>query len=222
MQRLFPADNTSLLDKQPALRGEWWFYDGQAIFADGDVGDMDHTGHVLEYLYAEFYEALRQAKHPAVAEIVDILPKEYNDAPMLRGLLNDWADMAYKAKQITEKQCDDSNTFIQRAIGWPKHKWQALFSDDADPRYWAVRYLDWVRCKTDIIEVWAITRKALRTIADGIDIADETIDQKSTFTIEERSTGKLYHNVPLFVIASEKPAAVRGYPVTQFNISKRM
>jgi hypothetical protein len=31
------------------LRGEYWIINGQAIYADGDIGDMNHEGYVIQY-----------------------------------------------------------------------------------------------------------------------------------------------------------------------------
>ena len=36
--------------KESKFRGEWWFQEGQAVFADGDVGDMNHEAVVIETL----------------------------------------------------------------------------------------------------------------------------------------------------------------------------
>ena len=42
---------------QEVDRGEWWILpDGSAVFADGDVGDSNHEGHVIETLSREIYE----------------------------------------------------------------------------------------------------------------------------------------------------------------------
>lgn len=37
--------------------GEWWIYPGgHAEYANGDVGDMNHEGFVIQYLSREIYE----------------------------------------------------------------------------------------------------------------------------------------------------------------------
>lgn len=36
-----------------AIRGEWWIMDGQAQFADAEVGDMNHSGYVIEHILSQ-------------------------------------------------------------------------------------------------------------------------------------------------------------------------
>lgn len=36
--------------KKYSQSGEWWILDGRALFADGDIGDTNHSGQVIDYI----------------------------------------------------------------------------------------------------------------------------------------------------------------------------
>ena len=35
-------------------QGEWWIIDGQALFADAKIGDMNHSGYVIETILSNY------------------------------------------------------------------------------------------------------------------------------------------------------------------------
>jgi hypothetical protein len=41
------------LFKLSEIRGEWWIIDGFAIFADAEIGDMNHSGVVIEHILGQ-------------------------------------------------------------------------------------------------------------------------------------------------------------------------
>ena len=48
------------------LRGEWWFRDGYAHFADGDIGDYNHAAMAIEWardeISSDFWSILEKYK----------------------------------------------------------------------------------------------------------------------------------------------------------------
>jgi len=76
--------------KKTSQRGEWWFIDGQAFFADADIGDYNHSGVVIEHILAindipeniDIENLTPEQKEKLTPEELDVLnnqvdPREY-------------------------------------------------------------------------------------------------------------------------------------------------
>jgi hypothetical protein len=203
--------------------GEWWFYDGQAVFADGDVGDTDHIMHAAEHHYIAFAEALQQTDMPTLQELGQNLELSgifwAGDEAWLRTQLNDWADAQQKAGHLTVAQADDVYVFIRKKINWSELDLQMLTDDEADIRLYAVQVWGWIRSKKNDIELWHMTKRSLQTLSAGIgDTQDDEIPLTETFNIEERKTGLMYHDVPLSAIDTADAKFIREkYRTSKFN-----
>lgn len=196
------------------LGGEWWFIDGTAVYADGDIGDMNHTGYVLAYLYSEFVEALRSCCVPWLEELGEQMDEEFSDSITIRCEILDHVDAKCKRNggDLPPDVEDDPWPFVAKAIEWDRDKLDALLDvGNADQRLWAVKNQGWVRCAGNNIEAWTLNDSTIKRIASAIYDACVEISPNAKFTIEERSTDTVYDDVPLYVLDEGKRSKLRDY-----------
>lgn len=215
LRKLIKETNRSILETQ--LRGEWWIDEsGTAVFADGDSGDINHEGYVIQHL---------------TNEILDFLGIENQDI----GTLNNYKE-EIKQVLIDDGYLDNENSIEQYNKDSARITLHYLiskkFKDDekqlmdaffiaygsysGDAREYALKYLRWKRMKGDVIETQFLTSSDLSIISSGINDAygDElSYDEegRTTFEIEVRSTRSYYTNVPLSVIESKNPTKLNQY-----------
>ena len=90
--------------KKSQLRGEWWIMGGQAIFADAEVGDYNHSGVVIETI-------LDNHELPDTTDMED-LKKEGLQSLLKRGFSQDEIDV------ILEKV--DARDYGMKNLGWKR------------------------------------------------------------------------------------------------------
>lgn len=179
----------------PNVAGEWWIDDGQVEFADGDVGDMDHVGYVIAGVTRKILGAAGLEADDEYPQLPEGLNRR-GDAPKIEALL----------RRLIEDPEERANT-VRVALDY----------QTPDPRDFAVQYWGWIRLKGQYAQVWNLTSKSLKSLADGIAQAamqngddDEELDAE-TFSIETMSPRAYYPDVPYGVLAQAKPAALREY-----------
>jgi hypothetical protein len=52
--KMIVAKNNNWYKKAEIRYGEWWIIDSQAVYADGDIGDMSHSRYVIESILANY------------------------------------------------------------------------------------------------------------------------------------------------------------------------
>ena len=90
------------------VKGEWWLSGGQALFADGDVGDFNHEGMVLEDLRFEAADDLgidEQGFDPQFEDVTEEQQQELSDAG--------WSD----TKIATMQGFGDARDFAMQELG---------------------------------------------------------------------------------------------------------
>ena len=188
----------SLLKKYSAIRGEYWIDDsGIAIYADGDVGDMNHEMYVLQQLIAN------------ILMYFDIEIDEFKEWD-----LSEYYDELYEAiddeyKNSFKASPDETIKHILEEKGMKDVKgvFQA-FHDD--PREYALKNWGWKRVQGNNIQTMYLTSKDLKIINRGLwDIVGEEEDE--TFDIEVYETHDVYEDVPVEVIESENPSKFLPY-----------
>ena len=198
---------------------EWWITDSGAEFADGDVGDVNHEGVVIQRLTRKFLMNMD----------IDMDIDTDNDGPLteFEDKITEWLNTDYEDK-FTPEQIErdplECARQVQAEIWRGKHGMDSMEQfDDAwfcacgcgnhDARVYAMKYLGWKRVKGREIETWNFTNEDLQQIVDGIvDIAnDRDINPEQEFNIEVRSTKKYYQNVPWSVIENKDVPDVALY-----------
>ena len=196
------------------LRGEWWIDNhGQAIFADGDVGDMNHEGYIIETLTMELLEHF------------DVYVGDIN------GNLSDYEEEIKHALKLDEAQSEEydrdpadyiikilenDNTYPtpQQASDAVLTAWGA----SRDAREYGMRYWGYKRMKDENIQTHTLTTDDLKIISRGIDSAysddlygHDGESEEPTFNIEVNTTRKYYRDIPLSVIDEGDLATVMGF-----------
>jgi len=156
------------------LKGEYWFDDsGTAMYADGDVGDMNHEAYVQQYcvgsVLSQFdihddseYPSLETHEDEILEQIVDNLNIEDEEKKYLEleELKNDPASaiIDYLEKNNFENASD--TVFI-------------AYGSSRDAREFAIKNWGWSRVHGKHIEVQTLNSETLRNVKRGIENALE-------------------------------------------------
>ena len=178
---------------------------GQAVFADGDIGDMNHEAMVQQQVMQELVEEVN-------AEIGSRINEEYPDFTKIEFEIEKYLDSEVD-KNDTETPHptrEQIHKFILETIGFDKDKFELVLGN-VDAREYGLKNLGWVRVKQEYVQTWTLTPEQLRDIARGLGDAYNEEADTETFNIEVSSTGKYYTEVPYSVIESGNPGALREY-----------
>lgn len=186
------------------LQGEWWIDDsGQVLFADGDIGDMNHEMYVLDGLTRSILDAVGGIPYDEeFAGPID----NYDVA--LRGALHVPAEAPAEALRAALE--------ASVMLLWPDEAQRAAALDAAydltDAREYAIQYNGWKRLKGTNVETWTLTKEDLDCIVCGIDDASGgELSDKTKFFIEVRANGKCFSDVPWGVLQEAGPLELRAY-----------
>jgi hypothetical protein len=189
----------STLQRESELRGEFWLIGGQAVFADGDVGDINHEGLVIQQMLGELVDEVNSEIGSQIdAEIAELATVEHE----IYKYLSQESEENVDADQVEE--------FILETIGFDKDKFDVVLGK-VDARDYGLKNLGWVRVKQENVQTYTLTPEQMKDIARGL--ADAYNDEVDThpFVIEVSSNGKYYTEVPYSVIESGNPGALREY-----------
>ena len=201
------------------LSGEWWIEDGQAMFADGDIGDMSHEAHVIMKL---------------TREILDVFGVQ-DDSEFLKELSEYYDQLGFESiYDVTINSLVDSEELVAH---WPNTVQRQAAVEcvlgNGDARDYALVWDGWKRVKGNNVETWTLTADDLRSIADGLadtgcfddddDDDDDDSDRRLTVDIDVRGGVKapedpntplvpqFYQEVPLAVLEQHDIAALEPY-----------
>lgn len=137
------------------IRGEYWIDNtGQVHHADGDTGDYNHEGHVINQLQKEIVEKYDlkydngefvdwdQFCSDILEEYQAKYPKIQNDSKLMSKALKDLG--------VSEEEYSVAN-----GIG--------------DARLYGMKYWGWKRVQGNNVESWTLTGRDMKVIADGLD-----------------------------------------------------
>ena len=190
------------------LQGEYWFDEsGTSMYADGDIGEVNHEGHVMQQMQSQY------------------TPDQFNKYgdPDWEGYQEHLYQQALQ--QATQNKTPQQAQIAQTQLdnGWNKKLHDILkqtgMTDEqieiangrGDSRLYAIKNWKWKRVKEDTIETWTITAKDLQSIANGLWDAYDEDARQATYEIYVVSNRKHFKNVPYEVIESEDPTALTQY-----------
>ncbi len=196
---------------ESALRGEWWFQDGQAIYADGDTGDMNHEAFAADSLKRQIIDELG-----ADASGIDYVSDFTVVADDIFNSIGDeftpeeneqWSDGQYTSVIWSYLKRTGNKDLLE--------KMAYAFSHTHDPREYALIHWGWQRVKGNNIQTQTLTEQDLRNIVSGLseaygDDMDDT-EKEPTFNIEVMSTRSWYSDVPISVLEKRNPTALNPY-----------
>jgi len=201
-----------------AQTGEWWIVDGEAVYADGETGEMNHERYVVEIVRNEIAETMGFWSNNDMFDWgemqVEIVRKLilYNklDEDLIQLFISehgeDWLDQLLYEPEIFDT--------IALAEGVDKIKLDVA-TGAIDARKYGMKELGWKRVAGKAIQTWTLTANDLRIILKGLESAfgDECEDkiEDMVFDIEVLSTHKVFWNIPFSVIEKGNPASVARY-----------
>lgn len=200
-QRAAPAHVAS--DSLPiarinSLRGEFWLQDGSATYADGDIGDINHEGVVLDALAREVLDALGidygNDEYVGVDEYQDQIGEVIGDP-----------DLGTEALTEALKDTWEDPEQLKAVIG-------TIFGQ-MDARDYGTRWYGWTRVHGNSVQVHNLSSAELKSIAEGVADAagyEHELDQE-VFEIEVLSTGRFYSGVPYQVLEDGDMKKLRDY-----------
>lgn len=203
------------------FRGEWWIDDsGNAMFADGDIGDMNHEAYIIDLVSRELLDMMEIYVYDEYTSLEDNRENIY--AVLTEE--SDWSEEDEKAWH----EGHEYSLMEQFLV----NKYGKIYNDipikdmfrcvlkQIDPRNYAMEYLGWIRVVNDNAQAWMLDRVTLKNLAEGLyDAYSEDLigfellpdDEQPTFTIEALNTGTLYENVPFGIIDSGQPTRLNPY-----------
>lgn len=193
--------------KKAQLRGEWWIIDGQAIFADADIGDMNHEAYVIQsiqskYAYNEFDKGEWIDWDGFKMKLAEEAFQEQNEQ---HGKIN---FETYK-KNFPDK-VEDMYLAKLKEMGMTNEEYQ-IAEGMGDAREYGMKHLGWKRVKEHSVQTETLTSSDLKEIANGLWDAYDEECEKETFAIEVNAIRQVYYDVPYYLISNGSPSQLQAY-----------
>jgi hypothetical protein len=209
------------------VSGEYWIIEGSAIFADGDVGDMNHEAHVISHLSETFLNILGiYEDSPSPLKYKE---DEIKDSLIIKKIII----KGDESEELFDRDPADFilnyllKTSLKKFNNDPKQLTTAFFlaygsSTQTDARDYGMKYLGWIRVAGNNIQTWTLTQQDMDNISRGINsiideqFSDQFDDENSvlselTFNIESMRNKKFYQDVPLSIIDNADLSGLLAY-----------
>jgi hypothetical protein len=189
------------------LQGEWWLQDGTAVFADSDVGDINHehlviqhcVEHVLDCFEASGNEVLRAL----ISGIRYFIEADGVDVVAIRTYINDESDSMQKNGDISMTVADDIYDYMLKESKADEQQFKIAMDEGyPDSRLYGVQHLGWIRVQQSNVEVWEINKTTLIQAANGLYDAYGEDAELATYQVNDRKEDRLYSDVPYVVLAN--------------------
>ena len=197
------------------VRGEWWIDEsGSAVFADGDIGDVNHEGYVIQSIQSQFADPQFE-----IGEGVDwegykrflasnAIQEAYADQSKAQALLKQMNLQDLSQISTVDMEELAQSLLLQRGMTPEQIE---IAEGRGDIRLYAMQHLGWKRVQDSNVETFSITPNDMKIIADGLWDAYHEESEEAVFNIYVFGNKKWYNNVPFAVISDENPMALRDY-----------
>ena len=191
------------------IANEYWFTNySDVIYADGDVGDLNHEMIAEMYLINDNvpvnYECHQKYNHQPMLENVEDCAK--NDEDFIEFIKNKYN---IKEEEIQSGEFDirDIDYILWLMTGDDNNvtpEYTELMTALRDPRKYMVDKKGWVRVRGNNIETYSLDPAHLKVIENGLAEVydDEGMLEDMLFNIEVTSLNKFFENVPFHEIES--------------------
>ena len=164
-----------------SMRGEWWIIDGNASFADGDIGDMGHEAYVIDHVRKQFCD----------------------DDHFDRMEFTDWEGYEKSIMENSGEEHPETylKNYLMNELGMNIEEIQ-IARGNGDGRKYAIKNYNWKKVNGNSVATWTLTQDDLNDIADGLyDAVDsEGSNEDEEFNIYVESNGIIFYNIPLSII----------------------
>lgn len=200
------------------LRGEWWFRDGRADFADQDIGDDGHASMAIDsarHEIADYYYGLLKEHSKELSQIgLD----ETGSSPSSSRYRGDDADHIRESyKNLIDHASEHGSDVDDRILNELVAKYgseciDAALREDANAaRMWGLKQ-GWIRVQGNNLEIWQLNNRALSNIVHGLwEAYGEQLSNETKFNIEIVPSRQTYFGIPLEVLESQDVGAIRAY-----------
>ena len=192
------------------ISGEYWFDNsGQAMYADGDVGDMNHEAHVIQSVQAKYADdQFNRGEYVDWDGFLRFAAQEDYTLQMEEAQNNPQQQQAIK-----EEYEDDITPFVERYLtdqGMTPEEMQ-IASGRGDAREYAMKNWGWKRVQGVNIETWTLTSRDLNAISSGLYEAYNESVESSNFNIYIYTNQKWFRDIPYDIISSGNVNALQQY-----------
>jgi len=200
------------LNKNAQLNGEWWIINGSALYADGNVGMMNHEAYVIDhikrkYAYDEFDKGEYIDWDKFKLELArEKLAEEYG------------SDLAENLIEKKDPMIKDIYLKKLKEMGMTDEEY-ALAEGIGDAREYGMKELGWKRVKSNNIQTETLTHQDLKEIADGLWNAYDEQCENQKFNIEVNANSEIYSDVPYVLIADGSPTQLRTFSIKYAQVS---
>jgi hypothetical protein len=199
------------------MDGEWWIdEEGEAHYADGDVGDINHENFVVVHCMHEVLDLFENSDNELLGMLARYLKQFIEDDGVDIVAVNEfvinWSDGLHREGKLNDDECNDIYAHIEEISELDKDLLDVVFNRDTDCRLYGIEVLGWARVAGNVIECWTAQSSVLIRISTGLyDIGDKEATYEK-YTLEERGkSGVWYEGVPYWVFESGRVAALRPY-----------
>lgn len=203
--------------KTAQIYGEWWIdATGNAIYADGDIGDLNHVA------YAEEHARHLLDKNGHIDGYLTEQAIQIRDKLIEKEQNKDDEHIEKLKRALNSLISSDTENFVlsymdeMKELGLTPIDFDLLMmatGHHKDPRQYAMKKWGWKRVAGKMIETWTLTQNDLKLISRGLeDIFQEEYDTDSIkVDIEVSSTNKTYRDIPISVIDSNDVSQILQY-----------
>lgn len=198
----------SKLTKFSELGGEWWIIDGEPIFADGDIGDMNHEAYVVQSIQSKYaYDEFNRGEWIDWDGFKLKLAREKYEEE--NGKIDDdfWSRLIDNFPKIIKK------SYLEglKELGMTDEEYQ-IAEGQGDARDYGMKHLGWKRVHGNSIQTYELTGSDLKEITNGLyDINGDDIDPTEEFEIEVMSTVTMFENVPWSILSEDSLSLLMPY-----------
>lgn len=190
------------------ITGEYWIKGGDIEFADGDVGDQSHESIASQEAMSRLADDLGiHDDDPTDEQIKEVIGFD-EEAP--RGSPADHSAYQQRYRDAVKQALEERGYGEDAGLVDVSH-------GNGDPRKFAMENWGWIRLAGNNLEMQELTPQAMREAANGINqaIAEQEFEEAESadpvLTIYVSGTDKTYQGVPLSVLQSGRPGAMRDY-----------
>lgn len=183
------------------IRGEYWFDErGDTMYADGDVGDMNHEAYVIQRCTGQVIS------HFDLSFDLDEVSLESFESAILEHIISelDIEDEDEKEEAVFEIENDPANAIIKYLVDnnfeTPEDATDLVlmgYGSSTDAREYAIKKWNWARVHRDSIEVNKLDRETLKNVAKGIDsvLSEESIGDNAEMDYDESDDQELFEDI---------------------------
>lgn len=205
--------------------GEWWIDScGTAIFADGDIGDINHQAYVIDLVVRE---VLSHLDIEIGDEMVGTLEGDLVSSIIDGGLLPDGLRYDPDLDEIFDEEGESLGDFYDwvrhemQSMSYPQEQIDSIYSlvtGRSDARIYGVQYMGMYRVHGNHIQTWTLTHRDLRNIHNGLYDVNNQEDLEClncVWNIEVSSSKRFYSNISNEDFLSGNPLSIAQYPYHQ-------